>query len=395
MSPAPTKPRVIELIERCEALFEDLHFNAVQSWKAAVPGRKAIGYMPVYVPRELIHAAGMLPVGILGGGDALEVIQGDAYYQSYICRIPRSTIELGLTGRLDCLDGMLFPSICDVIRNLSGMWQILFKDKYVRYVDVPQNYQDNVGGVFYQQEMQHIRDDLGRIRGAPITDAELNASIRVYNDNRRAIAELYAYRAAKPWQAPTSEVYLLLRAGMVLPVEEHTALVRGYLAAVEQLPRPKRDNARVVINGSFCEQPPLSLIKSIEMSGCYIVDDDFMLVTRWLLDDVPTDGDPLAELSKAFLHRSASTAAKYDTTREEKGVFLMKQVKTRGAEGVVFAAPSFCDPALLERPMLQDVLAKQKIPYTAFKYAENTGQMAPIREQAGTFADSIKLWSAA
>ena len=395
MQSQSAKPRVIEIVERCEGLFEDLHFNAVKQWKAAEPGRKAIGYMPVYVPRELIHAAGMLPVGILGGGDALEVIQGDAYYQSYICRIPRSTIELGLTGRLDCLDGMLFPSICDVIRNLSGMWQILFKDKYVRYVDVPQNYQDNVGGVFYMQEMQHIREDLGRLRGLAVTDAELNASIAVYNENRRAIRDLYAYRAAKPWQAPTSEVYLLLRAGMVLPVEEHTALVREYLATIEALPRPKRDNARVVINGSFCEQPPLALIKSIEMSGCYIVDDDFMLVTRWLLDDVPDDGDPLAELSKAFLHRSASTAAKYENTREEKGVFLMKQVKTRGAEGVIFAAPSFCDPALLERPMLQDVLAKQKIPYTAFKYAENTGQMAPIREQAGTFADSIKLWSAA
>jgi benzoyl-CoA reductase subunit C len=60
---------------------------------------------------------------------------------------------------------------------------------------------------------------------------------------------------------------------------------------------------------------------------------------------------------------------------------------------VVFAAPSFCDPALLERPMLQDVLTTHRIPHTAFKYAENTGQMAPIREQAGTFADSIKLWS--
>ena len=118
--------------------------------------------MPVYVPRELIHAAGMLPVGLLGGGDQLEVIQGDAYYQSYICRIPRSTIELGLTGRLDCLDGMLFPSICDVIRNLSGMWQILFKDKYVRYIDVPQNYVDAIGGTFYIQEMQVLRDDLGK-----------------------------------------------------------------------------------------------------------------------------------------------------------------------------------------------------------------------------------------
>ena len=382
------------IVERCQALFEDLDFNAVKQWKAAVPGRKAIGYMPVYVPCELIHAAGMLAVGILGGGDALEVIQGDAYYQSYICRIPRSTIELGLTGRLNCLDGMLFPSICDVIRNLSGMWQILFKDKYVRYIDVPQNFDDAIGGRFYMQEMQTLREDLGKLRGAPISDAEINASIAVYNANRAAIRALYAYRAAKPWQAPTSEVYVLLRAGMVLPVEEHTALVHAYLAATDAVPRPRRDNARVVINGSFCEQPPLALIKSIEMSGCYVVDDDFILVTRWLLDDVPADGDPLLELSKAFLHRSACTAAKYENTREEKGVFLLKQVKTRGAEGVIFAAPSFCDPALLERPMLQDVLAQHKVPYTAFKYSENTGQMAPIREQAGTFADSIKLWSA-
>jgi benzoyl-CoA reductase subunit C len=388
-----TVPTAIQIVERCQALFEDLELNAVKEWKAAVPGRKAIGYMPIYVPRELVHAAGMLSVGILGGGDQIEVIQGDAYYQSYICRIPRSTIELALTGRLDCLDGMLFPSICDVIRNLSGMWQILFKDKYVRYFDVPQNYEDAIGGTFYINELQALRDDLGKLRGAPITDEELNASIQVYNANRHAVQDLYAYRAKNPWQAPTSEVYLLLRAGMVLPPEEHTQLVRAYIAATEALPRPRRDNARVVLNGSFCEQPPLGLIKSIEMAGCYIVDDDFMLVTRWLLDDVPASGKPLEELSKAFLHRSATTAAKYDTHREDKGVFLLKQIKTSGAEGVIFAAPSFCDPALLERPMLQDVLSKHKVPHTAFKYAENTGQMAPIREQAGTFADSIKLWS--
>ena len=388
------KPEVLQIMERCETLFEDLHFNAVKEWKAAVPGRKAVGYMPIYVPREIIHAAGMLSVGILGGGDQLEVIQGDAYYQSYICRIPRSTIELGLTGRLDCLDGMLFPSICDVIRNLSGMWQLLFKDKYVRYIDVPQNYDDSIGGRFWTEEMEVLRKELGELAGKEITDEALNASIRVYNENRRVIRELYAMRAAQPWQVPTSEVYLLQRAGMVLPPEEHTQLLRDYMAAVVKVERPKRDNARVVINGSFCEQPPLSLIKSVEMAGCYVVDDDWMLVSRWLLDDVPDDGKPLEELSKAFLHHSASTAAKYDERREDKGQYLLNQVKTRGAEGVVFAAPSFCDPALLERPMLQDVLAKHGVPYTAFKYAENTGQMAPIREQAGTFADSIKLWSA-
>ena len=72
---------------------------------------------------------------------------------------------------------------------------------------------------------------------------------------------------------------------------------------------------------------------------------------------------------------------------------MLFRSRASGAEGVIFAAPSFCDPALLERPMLADRLAEHDIPYIAFKYAENSGQMQPIREQAGTFADSIKLWS--
>ena len=385
---------VQEIVDRCQALFDDLDFNAVKDWKAAEPGRKAIGYLPIYVPREIIHAAGMLPVGIFGGGDQLEVIHGDAYYQSYICRIPRSTIELGLTGRLDSLDGMLFPSICDVIRNLSGMWQLLFKDKYVRYFDVPQTYHDDVAGTFYIHELQSLRDDLGEMAGRPISDDDLRQSIAVYNDNRRVLAELYQFRAQQPWQAPTSEIYLLLRAGMVLPVEEHSQLLRDYLAAAKLEERPRRDNCRVVVNGVFCEQPPLGLIKSLEMAGCYVVDDDFLLVTRWLLDDVPTEGDPIDNLSQAFLHHSAATSAKFEPDKADKGKFLIEQVRQSGAEGVIFAAPSFCDPALLDRPMLQEALNRDDIPFTAFKYAENTGQMQAIREQAGTFADSIKLWSA-
>jgi len=70
------------------------------------------------------------------------------------------------------------------------------------------------------------------------------------------------------------------------------------------------------------------------MAGCYIVDDDFMLFTRWLLSDVPADGNPLEELSKAFLPRLGPRPPRNTTPRaEEKGVFLLKQIKTRGAEG--------------------------------------------------------------
>ncbi len=387
------KSATADIFSRANALFEDLSFTAAREWKSAAPGRRVVGYMPIYVPRELIHAGGMLALGILGGGDQLEVIHGDAYYQSYICRIPRSTIELGVSGRLDFVDGMLFPSICDVIRNLSGMWKMLFPNVYVRYFDVPQNYRDEIGGSFYVNELAELRHDLGEMRGKPISDDELRQAIALYNENRRLVRELYAFRAERPWQAPAAEVYLVLRAGHVLAVEEHSAMLREYLAAARSEERPQRDNCRIVLSGAFCEQPPLNLIRSLELAGCYVVDDDLLLVTRWLIGDVATAGDPLTNLAGAFLHQSEANAAKYEPDLKEKGQHLVRAVARSRAEGVIFAAPSFCDPALLDQPMLQHALEEAGIPFIAFKYAENSGQMQPIREQAGTFSDSIKLWS--
>jgi benzoyl-CoA reductase subunit C len=385
--------KVSQIIERCQGLYEDLDFTAAREWKAAEPDRKVIGYMPIYVPRELIHAGGMLPLGILGGGDNLEVIHGDAYYQSYICRIPRSTVELAVTKRLDFVDGMLFPSICDVIRNLSGMWKLMYPGLYVRYFDVPQNFKDEIGGNYYSHELEELKEGLEGVCGRKIADEDIRRSIAVYNENRRLVNAVYDFRAKQPWKAPSWEVYLLMRAGMILPVETHSQLMQDYLAAAEAEDRPMRDNCRIILQGSFCEQPPLSLLRSIEFAGCYIVDDDYMLVSRWLLRDVPTQGDPVANLAQAFLKHSTENAAKYEPDGSRKGRYLIETVRRRGAEGVIFASPSFCDPALLDRPMMANALTRENIPHISFKYAENSGQMQPIREQAGTFADSIKLWS--
>ena len=382
------------LLRRAEDLYRDLRLQTVREWKQRTGGL-AIGYLPVYVPREMLHAMGVLPVGLMGAGEDLEIIRGDAFYQSYICHLPRSTIELGLNGSLDCLDGIVFPATCDVIRNLSGVWRMQFPAKMSRYLDVPQDFDGAMGGVFYRHELEDIAREIHARGGRALDAAALRDSIRAYNENRSLVCELLALRREAPWKLPTAELYVVLRAGLVLPVEEHSALLRRYrdLALADPERRPM-DQARVVLTGSFCEQPPLGLIKTLERAGCYIVDDDFVPVLRWLRGDVATQGDPLANLVAAFLEHSLDSPVRYcgDGT---KGQELVRRVEESKAEGVLFCAPSFCDPALLDQPMAQAALDGCGIPWTSFKYSENTGQFHVIREQAGTFADSIKLWSEA
>lgn len=388
----PGADRASQILQQARAMMDDLHLGPVQRWKAENPQGLAIGYMPIYVPRPLFEAIGCLPVSIFGGGDQVDIIRGDSYFQSYICHIPRSTIELGLNGHLNCLDGMVFPSLCDVIRNLGGMWKMLFPDRWSSYLDLPQNFALHLGGKFYAQELKRIARELHE-RGAKAYDPEaLREAMRHENRRRLAINVLDDLRRREPWRLPTSDVYVLLRAGGLMPALEHAKMLEEFADAVRARPARPFDNVRVVMVGAFCEQPPLDLIRTLEKSGCDIVDDDLQLGLRYVeaaLDD--TAADPLEALANAFILHGAATASRYIGTAE-KGAALLEKVKATKADGVVFAAASFCDPALLDQPMLEAALDRAGVPFTAFKFSENTGQFQVIREQAGAFSDSVKLW---
>jgi len=382
-----------ELLASCNETAFDLRFTKAKNWKLEDNSRALVGFLPIYFPREIVHAVNGLAVGIMGAGDHKQIIKGDAYYQSYICHLPRGIIEMALDDSLNHFDGFVFPAICDCIRNLSGMFKLAEKGKFQRYFDYPQNFDPQIGGVFYRQELEKIIDDVYAVNKVKLTAENLNHSIRLYNHNRRLIEEIYEIRQQYPWRLSAVETYLVIRAGLSMPVEEHNIILEQTVEAISTERGEPMDNIRVVISGSFCEQPPLGLIKSIEMAGCYIVDDDFMLGSRWIQGDIEEDSsDPLAALTNAYLSQSTFSSAVYDVGNP-KGKRLVNLVKRREADGVIFSAASFCDPALLDRPELQKACDEAAVPHINFQYHENTGQFKVIKEQAGTFSDSIKLWA--
>jgi benzoyl-CoA reductase subunit C len=397
-TPSPPRP-IDEIVRDLERRHADLALGDVAAWKRAAPGRLAVGCLPVLAPREVLWAAGALPVFVRGGGDRIDAVRGDAYYQSYICHLPRSTIELGLAGHLDVLDAMVFPNTCDVIRNLSGIWQDLFPRVLVRFLDPPQTpHGSSAAARLWRHELARLRDDLCARSGRAADDAALYEAIADFNHARAAARRLGAARAAAPWNVPADEAYLLRRAGDAMPPRAWAALVDEYLAAAAGRRARVEDRIRVVLVGAFCEQPPVALLRAAERSGCYLVDDDLTVGLTDIDGDVeilPEErGDPLLALARATLRQGRACAVRYDE-RGDAGDRLVAQVRALAADGVLFAAPSFCDPALLEQPRLTRALDDAGIPHTAFKYAENTGQFQSIREQAGTFADSVKLWGSA
>ena len=381
-----------QIIEKCKQLSFDLNFTEAKNWKAKDSSRVLVGYMPIYFPREIVHATNGLAVGVLGAGDRKRIIKGDAYYQSYICRIPRGIIELALDKHFDTFDGFVFPSICDVIRNLSGMFQLLGVGTFASYFDYPQNFNPNIGGEFYKNEINNLLTNIKKINNAEITTEKLNHSIKLFNKNRNLINSIYNTRQQYPWRMSAEELYYIIRAGMVITVEEHNEILERVNELIQKESGEPMDKIRVIVSGSFCEQPPVSLIKTIELAGCYVVDDDFLIGSRWIEGNIEEDTDnPIDALVKAFLTQSTFSSSLYDVgnPKEKRLIDLFNK---RNADGIIFAAASFCDPALLDRPVLQNACEKKNIRYISFQYSENTGQFKNIKEQVGAFADSIKLW---
>ncbi|HMM50279.1 MAG TPA: 2-hydroxyacyl-CoA dehydratase [Burkholderiaceae bacterium] len=383
-SPHVTEAGLDEILEYCNTL-RQAPIPADDALPEGFTG--TIGHFPVYFPEEIAHSAGLLPMGILGGGNKLELKHADAHMGSFICSICRSTTEMGLNGALANLSGFVTHPICDAAKHLGGIWARNFPEQLAQILYLPQN-ANTPGAVRYvAAEYQRLRAEMEKKAGRTADDESLRASIRAYNRNRRLLRELYAIRRDEPWKLSCTESYLLLRARTRISCEEHTALLESAIAGIRARNRQAQDKPRVVFVGGFCEQPPLEMLEAID-DNCYVVDDDLLIGLRWLTEDVPETGDPVWALAESFIERSAASPVQHDERKSKEG-YLMDMIASSKADAAIVTAAKFCEPGLDEQVAWSKHLDQVGVQYLVLEFEEKMTSFEQMAMQLETFAESL------
>lgn len=378
---------VATLIEECRTLVEDYSYPAVRQWMATHPAGKAVGHFQVYFPEELAHAAGMLPVKILGAGSAIEMKQADARIASFVCSVLRTSLELGLSGRLDFLSAFITHPICDGARHSCGIWARNMPGLLCQILYLPQNANSAFAEDYLVAEYRRMLAEFERISGHQVTADDLRQSIALFNENRRLLRELYRIKRETPWLLSAVEAYVLVRAAAVMDREEHNKLLRQVLDLIPARQAKQQDRIRVVFEGGFCEQPPLDMLATIS-EACYIVDDDLMIGLRWITEDVEQEGDPVRNLAHSYLRSSSYSVVQHDRSKPKEEM-LMQRIRDAGAEAAIISAAKMCEPGLEEQVLYSNSLSKAGIPHLVIEFEEKMTIFEQMRMEIETFVESL------
>lgn len=65
-------------------------------------GKKIVGCFEPYTPEELVHASGMIPMGLFGGRTDIQLAK--SYLPPFACPVMQANMEYGLNGTYaECL----------------------------------------------------------------------------------------------------------------------------------------------------------------------------------------------------------------------------------------------------------------------------------------------------
>jgi len=369
---------------RVHALCED---REAAARKIRDGGGKVIGYLCSFAPPELIHAAGMVPMRILGKmGDP--VAEADAHIESNICPYVRNCFEQDLKGRMDYLDGLVLSHSCDIVQRAYAPWKAATNRTYSRLFNVPHTV-SAWSEEFFVREMKLFVRSLEEYQERTVTEDDIRASVRLYNQNRALVREVFKTRESDCPPVSGSEVLELLTAGMTVEPEEFRQLL---LEALEDIHArksyPARKKApRLMVWGAVMDDP--ALLRMIESLGADVVTDDTCIGTRCFGADVRETGDIFEGLMERYFRE-------FVCPRTNRGAgagrfrYILDAIARYRVDGVVGYALSYCDVHKFDYPDLRDCLNRQGCPSVLISDDYSLGARESVRTRLQSFLEMLQ-----
>jgi len=355
--------------------------QAAITWKEQ-NGGEVLGTFCCCVPEEIIHAAGMLPVRVLGEHE--ETTEADLHFPANLCPYCKSCFDQALKGRYDYLDGLVIPNVCNVIKAMYGFSKLLLKAPYIYFLEVPQRLSSN-GVNFFAEELARFKESLEDFSGRQISNEALSHSIEVYNENRALLRRVYELKRRSPPLISGSEAQEIVISSMLMPKEEHNRLLTQLLELIQHRDDPPKQGVRLFISASILDDS--DFLRLIEECGGSVVADDMPMGSRYFSSSVDTHDEPFHALADRYLNRIACPRKMLP---DDRLAFTTRMMKGADVKGVIIHNMRACDPHLYEYPLLKAKMESEGLPVLFFRGEEIEAEQEQQRADIEAFIEMLK-----
>lgn len=346
-------------------------------------GKKAFGCFPIYVPEEIIYASGMLPVGVWGGQTTFKNV--DKYIQSFCCSIMKANMELGMQGAYDFLEGIAIPTFCDTMKAILANWPMAVPTCKAIPLVYPQNRESSGSFDFMVAQFRGFQQEIEKVVGHEITDAELEAAFAVYEEYRGALREFTELVNDYPASLNPKNRHMIIKAAWFMDKKEYTKQLKELMEALKAEPKEKVQGPKVVITGLIAE--PESFLDIFTDFGYTFVADDLAQESRQFRVPARAEGSAIERMANRYIDLRGCTF--FFEQNKSRGQMLIDMVKKYHADGVIVCMLKFCDPDEFDYPVIKKELEDAGIQTLYVEIEQQMDTVEQLRTRLQSFAEII------
>lgn len=328
-------------------------------------GGKVVASFCVFVPDEIIIAAGGVSIGLCAGAQ-FPVPTGEKVLPRSLCPLIKASVGFKMDRicpYFQVADFVVGETTCD---GKKKAWEILdeFIPTYV--MELPQR-KDEADKKLWLDEVRRIKEKIEKETGNEVTAEKLACAIELVNKKRAALKRLYDARKADP--APISGKDALLISELAFfddpnrfsekvntlcdELEERVAKGEGVV---------HKGAPRILVTGSPQPIPSWKLHAVIEGSGGVVVCEETCTGTRYFENSVRDDGKTLDEQLSAIAERGLGINCACFTPNDARVDDIIRLAKEYKVDGVVYYNLQFCQPYSIEYRKVEKALQEAGIP---------------------------------